>query len=160
MTVNTAKVGGRRTLHFADFSELLAEAERLSNAPCRTLGNWTTGEILHHLALAANGAFDGFGGFKAPWIVRYGIIPFIKNRFFTKTMPAGFQLPKRATGILPQPEISPQEGLDRLKQALARFSSEIPQHEHPALGKLAFQEWVALTLRHAELHLSFIIPHA
>jgi hypothetical protein len=158
MTVNTAKVSGRRTLHFADFSELLAEAERLSVIPCHTLGNWSCGEILDHLAAAANAPFDGFGGIKAPWFVRCCIIPLIKNRILTKPMRPGFQLPKAATAIFPSPEINPRQAYAKLQQALARFSTELPTFPHPALGTLAFQEWIALTLRHAEMHLSFIIP--
>jgi hypothetical protein len=157
MAVNTAKVSGRRQLHFADFSQLLAEAERVSQTPSRTLGNWSVGQILDHLADAANAPFDGFGDFKAPWVVRYLVVPLIKNRILTKPMSSGFQLPKKATALLPQPGTAPQVAFDRLQKALARFSTEHPEYPHPLLGMLASQEWVALTLRHAEMHLSFII---
>ena len=60
MAVNTAEVVGRRTLHFSDFSQLLADAEFVATHPCRTIGNWSVGQILDHLAVGANCPFDGF----------------------------------------------------------------------------------------------------
>lgn len=158
MTVNTAKVSGRRKLNFADFSQLLADAEHVANTPCQTLGNWSVGQILDHLAVAANGPFDGYGGFQAPWWLRKLIIPFIKNNILTKPMSPGFQLPKKTATLLPEPGSDPLEAYARLQTALARFATETPRYAHPAFGTLAFQEWVALTLRHSEMHLSFVIP--
>lgn len=158
MATKVAAVSGRRTLHFADFAQLVADAEFVANSPCHTLGNWSVGQILDHLARAANGPFDGYGGFQAPWFVRYLIIPFIKNNLLTKPMSPGFQLPKRAGTLLPPADVDPKIALEQLKTALDRFTTEDPRHAHPALGHLAMQEWVALTLRHAEMHLSFVIP--
>lgn len=158
MAVNTAQVSGRRKLHFADFSQLLADVDYVATHPCHTLGNWSVGQILDHLAIAANTPFDGFGGFKASWFTRHLIVPFIKNNLLTKPMAAGFQIPKDATVMFPEPTATPLVAYAKLKQALARFSTELPKFPHPVLGDLAFQEWVAVTLRHAELHLSFIIP--
>lgn len=158
MAVNTAQVTGRRKLHFADFSQLLADVDYVATHPCRTLGNWSVGQILDHLAIAANTPFDGFGGFKASWFTRHLIVPFIKNNLLTKPMAAGFQIPKEATVMFPEPTATPLVAYAKLKRALARFSTELPKFPHPVLGDLAFQEWVAVTLRHAELHLSFIIP--
>ena len=158
MAVNTAQVSGRRKLHFADFSQLLADVDYITTHSCHTLGNWSVGQILDHLAIAANTPFDGFGGFKASWFTRHLIIPFIKNNLLTKPMSAGFQIPQEATVMFPSPDATPLAGSAKLKEALARFSTELPKFPHPVLGDLAFQEWVAVTLRHAELHLSFIVP--
>lgn len=158
MAVKTAAVQGRRQLHFADFSQLLADAEHVAHVPCRTLGNWSVSEILNHLADGANRPFDGYGGFQASWFVRYLIIPFVKNNILTRPMSPGFRIPKRAAALLPEQGSTPVEAYARLEKALARFSTETPQYPHPALGALALQEWVALTLRHAEMHLGFIIP--
>lgn len=158
MAKNSAALQERRILHFADFSQLIADAELVANSPCRTLGNWNVGQILDHLAKAANGPFDGYGGFQAPWFVRYLIIPFIKNNLLTRPMSPGVRLPKRATALLPTETADPQVALQQLKTALDRFTTEDPHYPHPALGHLALQEWVALTLRHAEMHLSFVIP--
>jgi hypothetical protein len=159
MAVNTAKVSGRRVLRFADFSELLADAERVATHPCRQLGNWTPGQTLEHLAIAATCPFEGAKNFTVPWFVRYLIIPFIKNSIMTQPMSPGRQMPKAAeAGLVPVANTDPIQALEHLKQVLARFKTESPSHSHPALGKLALQEWVALTLRHAEMHLSFLVP--
>ena len=158
MIVKTKSIQGRRELHFADFSELLADAEHVANSPCQTLGNWSVGQILDHLAKAAMAPFEGFGGLKAPWLARTFVMPFIKNSLLTKSMPAGFQLPRNATALVPADEIDPRAALEKLKGALGRFTTDMPHFPHPFLGKLALQEWVSLTLRHAEMHLSFLIP--
>ena len=158
MAVNTAQVSGRRKLHFADFSQLLADADYIATHPCQTLGNWSVGQIFEHLAVAANAPFDGIEGFKASWFTRHLIVPFIKNNLITKPMSAGFQIPKEATSMFPPANANVQASVEKLRQALARFSNELPRYPHPIMGELAFQEWVALTLRHAELHLSFIVP--
>lgn len=159
MAVNTAKVSGRRVLRFSDFSDLMADAERVATHPCRQLGNWTVGQTLEHLAISSACPFDGPGKFVAPWYVRYLIIPFIKNSIMTQPMSPGRHLPKAAEAeLVPAPNVDPLKGLEHLKRTLERFKSETPHYAHPALGKLAFQEWVALTLRHAELHLSFLVP--
>lgn len=160
MTVNTAQVSGRRQLHFADFAELIADAERVATVPCQTLGNWSVAQVLDHLASAANRPFDGYGDFKVSWFTRYLIIPFLKNNLLTKQMPPGIQFPQGAKELLPSVDVTPQEALAKLKLGLARFSNELPTHPHPALGALALQEWVAFSLRHAEMHLSFVIPQA
>jgi len=159
MAVNTANVSGRRELRFADFSQLLADAENVATHPCRQLGNWTVGQILEHLAITADCPFDGFGGLVAPWHVRYLIVPFVKNSFMTQPMAPGRGLPKKAVDLLVPPANSdPAKALEHLRRTLERYKTETPKCAHPALGKLAFQEWVALTLRHAELHLSFLVP--
>jgi hypothetical protein len=159
MAVKTAKVSGRRVLRFADFSELLADAERIATHPCQQLGNRTAGQILEHLAIAASGPFDGFGGFVAPWFVRYLIVPFIKNSFMTQPMSPGRHLPSKVDeSFWPAADFDKQVAFQHLKRTLERFKTEPPHYAHPALGKLAHQEWVALTLRHAEMHLSFLIP--
>lgn len=159
MAVNTAIVSGRRELHFADFGGLLSEAEKVVAHPCRQLGNWTVGQILEHLAIVAACPFDGFGGLVAPWYVRYLVVPIFKNSFMTKPMSPGRRLPKAAEEkLVPRPNVDPRKALEHLKRTVERYKTETPHHAHPALGKLAFQEWVALTLRHGELHLSFLVP--
>ena len=46
MTVDTAKVEGRRTLHFTSLDEILAEVERLNQGKVRAIGNWSPGQVL------------------------------------------------------------------------------------------------------------------
>jgi hypothetical protein len=157
--MSTATPTARRTVHYSSFDELLADAERMSAGHCRTVGRWTYPQILKHLALTADAMFDGFG-FKAPWFARVLIAPLVRNSFLTKPMRAGFKLPKRAAKIIPAADASLAEALPHFRRAIGRFERETPTAEHPFIGKMAPQEAKSLALRHAELHMSFVVPES
>src|SRR5262245_35613410 len=152
----TAPGAARREIHYASLDELQADAERLAGGNFQTLGNWSYPQILDHLARSMAASLDGFG-FKAPWWARTLIAPLAKNSFLTKPMRAGFKLPARAASLCPPADLSLAAALDNLKKAIGRCRTETPQAEHPFLGKLASQEWNSLYLRHAELHMSFVV---
>jgi hypothetical protein len=152
-----ASAASRRVLHYATLEEFQADAERLARGNSRTVGRWTYPQILDHLSRSIVASIDGFG-FQAPWFARKLIAPFLKNSFLTKPMRAGFQLPARAVAILPGDDLSLSAAIEKLQHALRRFASETQRAEHPFLGKLASQESTALQLRHAELHMSFVVP--
>lgn len=147
----------RRTLRYANLDEILADAEQLSKQKLRTIGRWTYPQILEHLAKSVTASIDGYG-FQAPWFARVLIAPLVKNSILSKGMRPGFTLPKTAAPIIPGGELSIPAALDNLRKALARFQTESQRSPHPFLGKLASQEYTALHLRHAELHMSFVVP--
>jgi hypothetical protein len=155
VTVKTASPV-RRSLRFESPQAVLAEAEQLASGSYQLAGKWTYGQILDHLARGIDNFYVGFG-FQAPWIARTLIASFFKKRTLTKGMPAGFQLPKSAASLLPPPGVSTEEGLQRLQTAINRLIREEPSHPHPFFGKLTPDEVRQLMLRHAELHLSFVI---
>ena len=146
----------RRRLHFASTDELLADAERLAAAPHRTLGQWSLGQILAHLAMFINGSLDGFG-FEMPWAMRLLARP-MRRRFLRKPPPAGIRFPKRAASVLDPPQVDPQQGLTMLREAAARLKHEPQRHPSPVFGELSVEEWNQLHCRHAELHLGFAVP--
>ena len=154
--IDTKRVVGRRTVHYRDLADLVSDAENLAAGKVATLGNWTFGQILQHLTDGMNGAFTGFG-FQAPWFVRTFVAPFVKNQLLTKGMSPGIQLPKRAESLLPA-DVPADVALQNLRSAVARMQSEVPTSRHPFFGRLAAQEWRSLSLRHAELHMSFVVP--
>ncbi len=91
MPVDTAKVEGRRQLKFTTLDDILADLEGLNRGKPRTLGNWSAGQVLAHLATVMDWCLDG-APVTAPWYVRvFGW--FMKNRFLRNPMPAGFALP-------------------------------------------------------------------
>ncbi len=145
----------RRTLHYATLSDVVRDAERLVTDHV-TVGNWSFGQILQHLAKTMDASLDGFG-FQASWFARWLIAPLVKNSVLTKPLTPGFKLPASATSILPDEQISVDDGLRQLKAAVDRVSHETPGADHPFLGKLATEEWMQLHLRHAELHMSFAL---
>lgn len=154
--VDTKKVTSRRKLRFETLDEVLVEAERLARMPIRLLGNWSYGQILEHLATAIDHYYTGLP-VKPSWFMRRIMLPLLKNNLLTKGMPAGIPLPKDAAALVPDPtEIQP--ALEHLRKAIERLKEESPRKPSPFFGDMAPQEWVALTLRHAELHLSFVVP--
>jgi hypothetical protein len=149
----------RRTLRYESLAEQLHDAQQLAAAPHRTTGSWTYAQILEHLAMAADACFDGFGEINVPWWARWFIAPLAKRRFLTRTMPAGIKLPGRAERLMPREDVTVAEALDHLRRALGRFDQEAPSAPHPFLGRLkSKQEYIALNLRHAELHMGFVHP--
>jgi len=62
--INTGKVQDRRTLRFESLDEILAEVERLAIAKeVRPLGNWSSGQVVQHLAMTLDNSIDGFPSF-------------------------------------------------------------------------------------------------
>ncbi len=94
---------------------------------------------------------------KAPLVIRIIASCFMKNRFLTKPMTAGFQLPKSAAALLPA-ETSWDDGVQGFRTALLRMKAESQRHPHPLLGTLTREQWDQLHCRHCELHLSFLVP--
>lgn len=155
---NVSQKPVRRDVRYANLAEFLRDAERLAAMRVQTVGNWTYAQILQHLATAIQGSLDGYG-FKAPWFARCVIAPLVKNRILTKRMPAGIRLPTRAEGLIPPADVALESSLAELRQQLARWGTgERDMAPHPFLGRLASQEWNSLHLRHAELHMSFVVP--
>ncbi len=156
MPVNTAKIDGRRSVKYASLEEVLADAERLSSGPVKTLGNWTAGQVFQHLATAYNGSIDGLPG-TFPWHIRL-MAGIFKKRLIAGAMPPGMKLPTElATAVLPEPT-STEKGLAELRSAIARLQRESHRAKHPVFGNLTMEEWNQCHLNHAALHMSFLSP--
>ena len=114
-----------------------------------------------HLAATMEIGLDG-APFKAPWFIRLIAKPVFKrtSRGFTRPMPAGYQLPSYAAQHLIPDDTALEEAFARLRHAVERWSQEPQRHPHPVFGKLTEEEWVRLQLRHAEMHMSFVLPMA
>ena len=156
--VNTRKVEDRRTLRFETIDDAIADAEKVAAADqagkAHTLGNWTLGQIFNHLATWADYAYTG-APMQAPWFVRI-IAKTFKKRFLTKSMPAGGRIPRVPGGTYGTEDVPTSEALDHFRKAFSRLKAEAPTAPSPAFGPLTHDEAIALNLRHAELHLSFI----
>jgi hypothetical protein len=155
--IDTTKVTGRRELRFQTVDEIRADVDRLAQAKDITgLGNWTSGQVLQHLAVAMNMAVDGAPSM-VPWIGRFIIRLFFKGKILKKRMSAGFKLPGRAGYLLPPPTTW-EDGLRNFRAAFERLKSTTERKPHPAFGTLSLEEYERLTCRHSELHLSFLVP--
>jgi Protein of unknown function (DUF1569) len=160
IVVDTGKVQGRRILHFDSLDQVLAEVDRLAAAEragqLRRLGNWTLGQTLGHLATWAEFAYTGVP-LKPPFFIRW-ILRFQKKKFLVGPMPAGVKIPNVEGGTLGREPLSLDEGVRRYKNVLRRLKVEAPTLPSPILGKMTHDESIALTMRHAELHLGFFVP--
>jgi hypothetical protein len=156
MSVDTAKVTGRRKLNYTSLDDILADAERLNSGPVQTLGNWTPGQIYKHLATAFNGSIDGFPD-AFPWYLRF-MAKLFKKRILAGEMPPGFKLPPEfAKAVLPEPTAA-DVGLAELRAAVARLKQESRRAKHPVFGEITREEWDRIHFMHANLHMSFLVP--
>ena len=155
MTVVTKKVEGRRTVCYESLDDLLKDAEEMSQSDVQLLGNWSLGQILKHLAMSLDASIDGMD-FKLPAPVRFVMTLLMKRKFLTKALPPGF---KSTSKFIPA-ETSTAEGLAALQSAIKRQESETTRVDHPGFGKMTNEEWNDFNLRHAEMHMSFVIPNS
>lgn len=157
MSVNSKSVQGRRQLRFVSLHEVILDAEQLVAArDAKTLGNWPLDQLLTHLAIAINSSIDGIPE-KVHWMVRL-VGPFLKGWVFRRGMSPGFRLPKKLEAVAFPEGSSPEEALHKLRAAVERVRTEKMNACHPVFGQLTHEEWNLFHLRHAELHLSFVIP--
>ncbi len=155
MPVITGKVVGRRSLDYATFEELLADADKMSTIPIKTLGNWSAGQIFRHLAISFNGAIDGLA-ITFPWHMRL-MVKIFKTKLLNMAMPAGYKMkPENAKISEPGPATT-EDGLADLRAAVARLKSNPHRAKHPLMGNLTYEQWDRIMLKHASLHMSFLI---
>ena len=146
----------RRTVHYESLQDLLADAEQKAAANATTVGNWSMGQVFDHLARTMECSLDGFQS-KLPFYIRWGAKLF-KKRILTRPMSPGYKLPKNLAGELdPAETVDTQEGLERMRNAIARLENESQRAPSPAFGVMTVEEWNLLHLRHGELHMSFIV---
>ena len=118
MAVKTAKVTGRRQLHFETYQDVLDDVHKLVGGPCRQLGNWSLSEVCQHLAKTIHMSIDGLQG-KFPWYLRM-IGPLLKKRFLTQPMRAGFRPPPSGMTLMPGDEET-SVAIAGLEKAVARM---------------------------------------
>jgi hypothetical protein len=156
MAVDTAAIATRRELHFNSIDDILADVEHLNQGKIKTLGNWSGGQILKHLAIVMNGSIDGLS-MEVPWWLRL-LAPWFKGRFLAKGMKPGIELKGSTAEALVPPATSWEEGLDLFRKATNRLKTESKRERSPIFGAMTKEDWDKLHCRHAELHLGFLVP--
>ena len=156
------KTADRRKLTYTSLDDVLADVEKIVAADkagkLRCTGNWTAGQAMGHVAAWMNYPYDGFPIGKPPFFIRW-ILKFLKGKYLREGMSAGVRIPKVDNGTFATDKLSTDEGAARLRKSLARMKGkEVAKFDSPAFGKMSDQERLALNLRHAELHLSFLHP--
>ena len=156
MAINTKAVVGRRKLRFNSLDEILVDLNGLEGRKLKTLGNWTVGQNLAHLAIPMTSAIDGMQ-FRPAWYFRL-MGRFVKRWMLKGSMSPGFKLPKAGEAELVPGLTSEAEGFPLLRRAIGRLKTETHREPNNFLGRLTIDEWNQLMCRHCELHLSFIVP--
>jgi hypothetical protein len=146
----------RRELHFSSLNEILADAEQVLSKPHRTLGSWSGGQICQHLAKTMDVMLNDVT-LRTPLVLRI-LGPMVKRFVLTRPMRPGFKLPSWAASTLLPAQVSDEEGLAHLRRSIGRLLACADLKPHPIFGKLTLDEAVRLHCRHAELHLSHIVP--
>jgi hypothetical protein len=159
-TIDTTKVSEHRKLEFETIDDCLAELDRIAESDRRgelqTLGNWTAGQNLSHLAAWIEFGWDGYPMNKPPLPVRL-VMRFMLGRILKKGMVAGVKIPGIEGGTLGAKDMETQAAAERLRVALNRLKSgELASYDSPAFGKMDHARRIKLNLRHAELHLGFL----
>jgi hypothetical protein len=147
-------------LRFESIDQVLADVDRLAAADragrLRRLGNWTLGQTLGHLAAWAEYAYTG-APLPVPFFIKW-ILRLRKRKFLYGPMRPGVKIPGVAGGTLGTDPMPLDEALGRYRRVMTRLQAEAPTAPSPVFGQLTHAEATALNLRHAELHLGFLIP--
>ncbi len=152
--INTKKVVGRRNVHYASYADFIADAENLAGRPIDTLGNWTQAQIYQHLAISLDTSIDG-SPFVLPAPARWLMSLLMKKKFLTKAIPPGFKTSKK---LVASDQTSLTDALADLRRAIERQMNEPNRAIHPGFGRITREEWDQFNLRHAEEHMSFLVP--
>jgi len=149
----------RRKLRFHQLDDIVAEAERLNRTPHQIAGTWSLGQTLKHLGLAMMLCVGEGNPFKVPTLVKVIGRTVYRPIMLYWYFPSGFKLPKRAAAILvPQEPVGYEEGIEMIRMGMERMAEDPNRMAHPVIGPLNAAQWNLLHLRHAELHLGYLVP--
>jgi hypothetical protein len=160
--IDTSKVTGRRTLRFTTSQHAIAEIQHLIAAEragtLTKLGNWSLGTTLNHLAEFIDYGYSGFPpDLNPPWVIKV-LLRFMKGTFLKRPLPAGYRIPDQPDGTKATHPVDLDTGAAHCLASWNRLATAAPTLTHPIFGPLKHDEWIALHLRHTELHLSFYVP--
>ncbi len=170
----------RRPLALATPDDLARETDHIESCSrpdgegIRVTANWSAGQIMDHLARLIERSMDGFGaapaserptpsGLRAIAARAELATEVAAERSLRDSVLTGIMRPAGPSVALPG-ELDPPalfwtgDGAARLRIALQRIRDRHPMDKpSPTIGRLTEHEWTTIHLRHAELHLSFII---
>lgn len=159
-TPETGKVAGRRIQQLESTDQVMADIDRLAEAEragrLRRLGNWTPGQTLGHLACWVEYSYTG-APLKVPAVLKW-ILRRRKRKFLYEPMRPGVRITGVKGGTLATESASLEAGLGQMRRAMERLKAEAPAQPQVIFGPLRHDEWIAMHLRHAELHLGFLVP--
>ncbi len=162
--IDTRRVTQRRPLRFESIDDLLADIDGIVQAEregrLRLVGNWTAGQIMAHLAAWIEYGYEGYPIGPPPFFVRW-ILRWQLQKYLRDGMPRGVRIPRVEKGTFGMDDLPTEVAAEKLKNALFRLQAHEPaRFESPAFGPMSHADRVRLNLRHAELHLGFVVLDA
>jgi hypothetical protein len=159
--VETRNAPDYRTIRFDSIDECVAEIRRIVSAEqegsLRTIGNWTPGQILAHVAAWIEYGYEGFPIAPPPFFVRW-ILRLRLRKMLRDGMPRGVRIPGVSEGTVGMDPMATSDAAERLLRAMERLNSgEEAKFHSPAFGAMSHEDRIKLNLRHAELHLGFLV---
>ncbi|WP_432798178.1 DUF1569 domain-containing protein [Poriferisphaera sp. WC338] len=138
-------------IRFNSLDEILAYAEQCAGSRVEALKDWSLAQNIKHLAITIRMSAKG-PALKAPFLIRK-LAKLRKNKMFKDGIPSGFTIPGKFTDFIPDPNISTEQALDDLRNAIDTFNRANTYFPHPIFEKFTRQEWITFHCRHGELHL-------
>lgn len=162
MAINTRKVVGRRKLRFETLAQMRSDVEACIAAERAgrlvRLGNWELGTMLGHLAFWIEAPYENYARVPRPPGVVGLIAKLFRGMILKKGMGAGMKVGRAPGGTYGLETMTTDDGAARLAAAMAKLDAGPPGIPNIVFGPMTHEEWKALNLRHAELHLSFLKP--
>jgi len=151
-----AKTAGRRELRFANWDEVIADAEKLLQGGYKKLGKWSLGQVTFHLAEWLSYVMDGYPMKKLPWALRATLGKWMLKKVL-KTRSYGERGMTAKQSIGPE-TLDDSQGLQKLKEVVERWKNFQGECKpSPLFGQLGREKFNELHLIHAEHHLSFLV---
>lgn len=148
-------------LRFNSILEILSYTEKLTQAiRIESLGNWTAGQTLEHLAKSFNSSIRESQA-RLPFVKRT-VARFLKPYFLRFGLPSGVQISRiskvAASEFLPRQIVPLNEGKIAFVRAINSILTTKMSAKHNCFGQMTHQDWERMHCRHAELHLRLLIP--
>jgi hypothetical protein len=158
----TLAKANRRLLRFENLDDVMVDVAGLAAAEAagglRTSGNWTFGQSLNHLATWVDYAYDGLS-LRVPLPLRL-VLRLMRDQVLYKPMRPGSRIPRVPGGTLAIDAVPTEAAIEHFNRSFARLKVEPPTRPHVAFGRMNHDQWIAMNLRHSELHLSYFNPPA
>ena len=158
-TNSTLMPSKRRKLRFKTFDDIADDVASLSNQRLAHLGNWSLGQICKHLAAGMNCSIDGGDEFIAKYPLWHRFVgPLLKYYVLCFGLRPGYRLSGEPARVLTPEPTETAAGIEELMRAIERLKKDphrLPRH---VLGRFSRKQWDCYHRRHAELHLSFVVP--
>jgi hypothetical protein len=151
----------RRRLSFATLDDVAADAENLLAKGYDKAGNWDLAQVAGHVAEWMRYPIEGFPKpplFVRPllWLMKATAGKKMRDRILAEGFsPGGPTMP----ATVPPPGGNAAEAVARLRSVVERFKAYTGAvHPSPLFGAMTKETALALQLKHAAHHLSFLIP--